>query len=111
MNKLLLGDNLEPDTTVIPFGDYCYEVFDLKPGEVLNTEGEFGKDRREAGYSPNGGNKRVLCPYWFELDNGMTRCEYLEIEDDENSYLADEIKICDMAVEDIQTYTRSRKPK
>jgi hypothetical protein len=113
VNKYFLQNNLETselDQSVIPFGDYCYEIIELKPDEVLSTDVEqFGKNLREFRY--HGNSKEVLCPYWFRLDNGMTRCEYLNIEDDENSYLADEIKICDVAIEDVQTYTHSKNSK
>jgi len=108
----------EKDASVIPSGDFCYQVVELAEGEVLSKEIErFGIDLREFPYRP--GLKEVLCPYWQKTDYGMVRCDYLEQEcldeDDEtalenaiahygsreqfdainkHSLLYDEIKVC-----------------
>ncbi len=108
------------DTSVIPFGDYCYRIVQIRTDEVISSDIEqFGKDVRE--YRHHGNTKEILCPYWHRIDYGTVQCEFLNIEvfdedepeskkmviehfQDTNtiekigySYLlSDEIKICDI---------------
>jgi hypothetical protein len=112
------------DDSVIPAGDYCYQLVPLVEGEVLSDDIErFGKDLRE--YRFNQYDKEVLCPYWQRTDYGMIVCEYLGVqnldEDDPtardraiahfgsveamsqacgSAFLQDEIKICGINVEE-----------
>ena len=97
----------------------------VQDGEVLAaTSDRHGKDLREYAYSIEG-YKAVLCPYWNRTDYGTVRCDYLEkeiidgmddgakekiqkhfgIEDASekfrwDSLLEDEIKICDVNLDD-----------
>lgn len=106
------------DLSLIPPGNYCYRVVDLKPGEVLSQDiDRFGRELREFSY--NKGRKEILCPYWYRTEYGMVQCRYLNVEtlDDDDpeakskalahfggekafeeanhpSLLYDEIKIC-----------------
>lgn len=112
------------DTTVIPFGDYCYQLVPIEEGEILIKDIErFGKDLREFSFSH--ALKEILCPYWQRTDHGMVICDYLGVQclDEDNpdarskavqhfgseealarvnrpSLLYDEIKICDINIEE-----------
>lgn len=112
------------DKSVIPFGSYCYQLINIEKGEILADAIErFGKDLREFSYSHT--LKEILCPYWRMTDYGMVLCEYLDVqcldEDDPDarskallhfgseaalaslnrpSLLYDEIKICDINVDE-----------
>jgi len=67
------------DPSLIPPGNYCYRIVDLKPGEALSQDIElFGRELREFPYAK--GKKEVLCPYWQLTEYGMVRCRYLEVE-------------------------------
>ncbi len=113
------------DTSVIPSGDYCYRVVDIREGEILIEDpNRFGKELRQ--YRYHGNDKQVLCPYWQRTDYGTVRCNFLdkEIIDDEDLaaenkimeyfnisdprakfesswMLADEIKICGINEDDV----------
>lgn len=67
------------DTSVIPFGDYCYRIVQIRPDEVISTDiDRFGKDLRE--YRYHGNTKEILCPYWHRTDYGTVQCKFLNIE-------------------------------
>ena len=117
--------NVNKDASLIPSGEYCYRVVEIQDGEVLRSDiDRHGKDLREYAYSIEG-YKCVLCPYWNRTDYGTVRCDYLEKEiidgmDDSakekiqkhfgiedatekfgwGSLLEDEIKICDVNLDD-----------
>jgi hypothetical protein len=123
-----LHDMVNKDTTVIPPGGYCYRVVRLRPNEILSEDVErFKKNLREYLFTP--GWKEVLCPYWLRTDYGMVRCDFLEVEsldeDDPNamekalkhfssedafrkanrySLLYDEIKICDVRIDEAEEW-------
>ena len=92
--------NKPKDTSVIPVSDYfCCQIVEIQPDEILSTDIErFGKDLREYRYSEN--TKEILCPYWFRTDHNTVRCVFLDIEDDMDSPLADEQKICNINFEE-----------
>jgi hypothetical protein len=88
-------DISQKDTSVIPKGEYCYDVPTLD---------------------------RTICPYWQRTDYGMVKCNYMNLQDLDDwrgndarqeavayyggelefekncyfSYLHDEQKICDV---------------
>jgi hypothetical protein len=115
---------MKKEVSLIPPGEYCYRLIRKQPGEVLSQDYDrFGRDLREFSYNLEW--KEVLCPYWFRTDYGMVRCDFLGVEslDDDNpdakaealchfgseaaflkanhySLLYDQIKICDLKVDD-----------
>lgn len=101
------------DASIIPRGQYCYQLKRIEEGEVLSTDGyRYGKDLRELRF--HGDIKRVLCPYYETTEYGTVKCNFvgLEARDDRdviNAYfnddeaadrfplswdLSDEIKVC-----------------
>lgn len=92
---------------------------------MANDIDRYGKDLRE--FSFHRGQKAVLCPYWIRTNHGTVRCEKMNVEvfDDESDpkgavlkatahfgadkvhalvrhshWLPDELKICDMAMDE-----------
>jgi hypothetical protein len=92
-------ENNQKDASIIPVSDYfCCQIVEIQPNEILSTDRDrFGKDLREFHYYGN--DKEILCPYWFLTNHNTVRCEFLDIEDDMDSLLADEQKICNLNFE------------
>ncbi|WP_139800689.1 hypothetical protein [Geothermobacter hydrogeniphilus] len=112
------------DKSIIPYGDFGYTVTMIKHDKILSDDiDRFGKSLREFRYHE--GYKEVLCPYWRRSDYGTVKCEYLDVEvidsEDFNAWdkikshfsiddpsrlfershrLPDEIKICDLNLEE-----------
>lgn len=59
------------DDSLIPSGDYCYELLSV---------------------SPEGRMQIKLCPYWNRLSTGYAECKFVGENDD--ILLDDQIKIC-----------------
>jgi hypothetical protein len=63
----------------IPFGNFCYAVVEILPGQPDPiTSSRFGYEVREAFYHV--GRKQVLCPHWRLTDHGTVCCTKLGVE-------------------------------
>ena len=64
------------EDALIPYGEYCYSVEVLGPGESLSNDVDrYGFDLREFRYHND--RKAILCPYWRRTSHGTVRCEKL----------------------------------